>query len=246
MKKIVLVMMFVLLFSVCSAPAFADDKWDAFVAKMEQQAKIKEIGLPVIEALRQSAPQGTEEELWQMSKSGEAKARAAAAVALVDKMFPGGDPSRWEEVRGFLPRRSVQPRQLLAVDALFSAVSAMRELPDGVWGSAYMLDLFGKSAMGRLKFIDDIPAELRTVLDKVIEETQLRGDWSSSVIRGRMPLLPSYRGYITRNRADSEAMQFLDGYGSLSGNGRYAWDRERNYIYEIIDDSFDHRIIIFD
>ena len=246
LKKIVLAMMLTLSFALFSSPSFADQKWDAFVAKMEQRAKIKEVGLPIIEALRQSAPQGSEEELWLMTKRGETKSRAAAAVALVDRMFPEGDPSRWEEVSGFLPKRSVQPRQLLAVDALFSAVASMRELPDGVWGSAYLLDRFGKSAMGRLKFIDDIPAELRAVLDKVIEETQLSGDWSSSVIRGRMPMLPLYRGYITRNHADSEAMQYLDGYGSLSGNGRYAWDRDRNYIYEIIDNSFDNRRIVFD
>ena len=94
-------------------------------------------------------------------------------------------------------------------------------------------------------FIDDIPKDLRTVLDDVISKTAMKGDWGSVKIRGKMPLMPLYRGYITRNRADSDNMQYLDGLGSLASNGRYAWDREKGYIYEIIEDSSE-RIIIFD
>jgi hypothetical protein len=58
-----------------------------------------------------------------------------------------------------------------------------------------------------------------------------------------MPLLPIYRGYITRNGADSRNLQYLDGYGSISSNGRYAWDRDRGYIYEVMEDSRDFWII---
>ena len=88
LKKIVIAMMLTLSFALFSSPSFADQKWDAFVAKMEQRAKIKEVGLPIIEALRQSAPQGSEEELWLMTKRGETKSRAAAAAPAA-----GGGPS---------------------------------------------------------------------------------------------------------------------------------------------------------
>lgn len=82
LKKIVIAMMLTLLsFALFSSPSFADQKWDAFVAKMEQRAKIKEVGLPIIEALRQSA-QGSEEELWLMTKRGETKSPRSCGCCL--------------------------------------------------------------------------------------------------------------------------------------------------------------------
>lgn len=216
-------------------PAFAATDWDIFVAEMEKRDKIKEMGAAILSDMREIAPNGTEEELWNKLWNGDARWRAAAAVAIVDRVFPEGDPSRWEEVKGFLPKRSVQSRQLVAMDGLFVAVSMLKELPDGVWGAAYLLDRFGKSGMGKVKFIDEIPAEMRPIIDEIIAETGLQGDWSSKALRGKMPLLPVYRGYITRDTADSLNMQYLDGYGSLSGNGRYAWDRDRGYVYEVVE-----------
>jgi hypothetical protein len=32
-------------------------------------------------------------------------------------------------------------------------------------------------------------------------------------------------------------MQYLDGYGSVASNGKYAWDRDRGYVYQIIEDN---------
>ena len=244
LKKISAAIMFALIFALSALPASAAEDWDSFVLRMEQREKIKTAGTAVLDELRKSAPQGTEEELWLATRQGDAQARAAAAVALTDRLFPSGDPARWEEVSGFFTNHRVQPRQLAAIDALFSAVTYLRELPNGVWASAYLLDRFGKSAMGRLKFIDDTPAEFRSVIDSVLAETKLMGDWGSTKIRGRLPLLPVYRGYTTRNRAESLNMQYLDGYGSIASNGRYAWDRDRNYLYEVVET--DDRIIFRD
>ena len=245
MKKTALTLFLVLASLIFAMPALASSEWDAFAAEQANKEMIKEKGASVLTELRAAAPSGTEEELWKMLFTGDARSRAAAGLALADRIFPDGEPSRWAEVSGFFSHRSVQPRQLAAMDGLFTAVSAMRELPDGVYASALLLGSFGKSAAGRLKFIDDIPKELRTVIDDVISKTGMKGDWSSEKIRGKMPLMPLYRGYITRNRADSDNMQYLDGLGSLASNGRYAWDREKGYIYEIIEDSSE-RIFIFD
>ena len=245
MKKTALTLFLVLASLIFAMPALASSEWDAFAAEQANKEMIKEKGASVLTELRAAAPSGTEEELWKMLFTGDARSRAAAGLALADRIFPDGEPSRWAEVSGFFPHRSVQPRQLAAMDGLFTAVSAMRELPDGVYASALLLGSFGKSAAGRLKFIDDIPKELRTVIDDVISKTKMKGDWSSEKIRGKMPLMPLYRGYITRNRADSSQMQYLDGMGSLAANGRFAWDRDKGYIYEIIEDSSE-RIIIFD
>ena len=92
-------------------------------------------------------------------------------------------------------------------------------------------------------FIEEISYGLDQTLKDVISTTGLTGDWSIKRIRGKMPLLPLYRGYITRNSADSRNLQYLNGYGSIASNGKYAWDRDRGYIYEVMEDSRDFWII---
>ena len=139
----------VLAFTLYSVPVFAASDWDTFVAEMEKKEKIKDTGAAIVADMLDIAPGGTETELWQKLWNGEPRWRAAAAVALISRMFPDGDPSRWQEVSGFAPRQSVQPRQLIAMDAFFVAVDSLSRIPDGIWGSAYLLDLFGKSGMGK-------------------------------------------------------------------------------------------------
>lgn len=218
-------------------PLFAASDWDNFVGEMQKREKIKDTGAAIVADMLDIAPQGSELELWNKLWEGDPRWRAAAAVALIARMFPDGDPSRWQEVSGFEPQQSVQPRQLIAIDALFAAVDSLSQMPDGIWGSAYLLDLFGKSGMGKVMFIEEIPEGMDKVLSDVISVTGLPGDWSIKRIRGRLPVLPLYRGYITRSAADSRNMQYLDGYGALASNGRYAWDRERGYIYQVVDDN---------
>jgi hypothetical protein len=242
--KCMLAVFLVLAISLSPAPVFAASDWDTFTAEMEKRSKIKDTGAAVIADMLDIAPQGTEAELWNKLWDGEPRWRAAAAVSLINRVFPQGDPSRWQEVSGFVPQRSVQPRQLLAMDALFVAVDSLRQIPDGVWGSAYLLYLFGKSGMGKVMFIEEIPEGMDKVLNDVISVTGLPGDWSIKKIRGRLPVLPIYRGYITRDTADSRNMQYLDGYGSIASNGRYAWDRDRGYVYEVIEDRYERDIWI--
>lgn len=235
--KYIAVILLVLTISFFSAPVFASSDWDAFTAEMEKRSKIKDTGPALVADMLDIAPQGTEMELWNKLWDGEPRWRAAAAVALINKMFPEGDPSRWQEISGFVSKSSVVPRQLMAMDALFVAVDSLRELPDGVWGSAYLLSLFGNSGMGKVMFIEEIPEGMDQVLEEIISATGLTGDWSVKKIRGKLPLLPSYRGYVTRDTADFRNMQYLDGYGSIAANGEYVWDRDKGYVYKVIEDS---------
>ena len=241
-KSIVIVLLAVTI-GLFASPFFAASDWDTFTAEMEKRSKIKDTGAAIVADMREIAPQGTDIELWHKLWEGEPRWRAAAAVALIDRIFPQGDPSKWEEVSGFASNRSVQPRQLIAIDALFVAVDSLRQMPDGIWGSAYLLQQFGKSGWGKVMFIEEIPYGFDQTLKDVISTTGLTGDWSIKRIRGKMPLLPIYRGYITRNSADSRNLQYLDGYGSISSNGRYAWDRDRGYIYEVVDNDRDIWVI---
>lgn len=240
-KSIVIVFLAVTI-GLFAMPLFAASDWDTFTAEMEKRSKIKDTGTAIIADMRDIAPQGTDIELWNKLWVGEPRWRAAAAVALIDRIFPQGDPSKWEEVSGFASNRSVQPRQLIAIDALFVAVDALRQIPDGVWGSAYLLQQFGKSGWGKVMFIEEIPAGFDQTLKDVIVATGLTGDWSVKRLRGKLPLLPIYRGYITRDSADSRNLQYLGGYGSIASSGRYAWDRDRGYVYEVMDDNSDKDI----
>lgn len=226
----------VLLFSV---PVMAASDWDTFTAEMEKRSKIKDTGAAIVADMLDIAPEGTETELWNKLWDGEPRWRAAAAVSLINRMFPQGDPSRWQEINGFASKGSLQPRQLMAMDAFFVAVDSLRQITDGVWGSAYLLDMFGKSGIGKVMFIEEIPEGMDQVLQDVISVTGLPGDWSIKKTRGKLPILPSYRGYVTRDSADSRNMQYLDGYGSIAPNGRYAWDRDRGYLYEVVEDGND-------
>ena len=241
MKKILTLLAAMLTLAVLAAPVCAASDWDALVADMQKRENIRATGAAVLQSVRELEPSGSESELWNKLWSGEPKWRAAAGLALVDRVFPGGDPSKWEQVSGFLDKGSFRPRQLAALDGLFVAVTQLRELPDGVWAAASLLSRFGQSAAGKIHFIDEIPQGFREVLDDVIAQTGLRGDWSSKKVRGRLPLLPVYRGYVTREQADSRQMQYLDGYGALAGNGRYAWDRDRGYIYEVMEENSSER-----
>ena len=135
------------------------------------------------------------------------------------------------------PEERVQPRQLIAMDAFFVAVDSLSRIPDGLWGSAYLLDLFGKSGFGKVMFIEEIPEGMDSLLSEIVSSTGLPGDWSIKRTRGKLPILPVYKGYITRSTADSRNMQYLDGYGSVASNGKYAWDRDRGYVYQIIEDN---------
>ena len=222
---------------VCAAPLYAASSWDDLVAGMEQQEETREKGQALIAQLRAEAPVASETQLWNALWTGDAKSRAVNAIALMDKIFPGGDPSRWERVQGFLSNTSYQPRQPAGIDALFVAAASLNSMEGGEWSAAYLLSTFGKSARGRILFVEETPAEIRTVLDSVIAKTGLRGDWSTVRTRGSMPFVPVYRGYISRDGAESRQLQYLDGLGSIANNGRYAWDRNRGYLYQVVENS---------
>ncbi len=225
----------VLAFTLFSVPVFAASDWDTFVAEMGKREKIKDTGAAIVADMLDIAPQGTETELWQKLWNGEPRWRAAAAVALISRMFPDGDPSRWQEVSGFVPGKSVQPRQLIAMDAFFVAVDSLSRIPDGLWGSAYLLDLFGKSGFGKVMFIEEIPEGMDSLLSEIVSSTGLPGDWSIKRTRGKLPVLP-LQG-LHNEEFSRFKLQYLDGYGSIASNGKYAWDRDRGYVYRIIEDN---------
>lgn len=221
--------------------------WDQFVAQMAQQQQIKN-GEAIVEQLAAAAPQVSDKELWKLSCSApDLRTQAAASLALVKKLFPNGDPSQWENVSGFFPPSSYMPLQLVAVNALFNAVTAMTDMTgdqEALYGAAWLMTQFGKSSSGKLIFIDNMPQHFRTTLDKLIAATNLPGLWSSSKIEGPWPFVPTYQGTIPDSLAFGNNYQFLNGWGQIANFGGYAWNRAQGYVYQVIS-SDDNDIIKF-
>ena len=221
----------------CGA-AFADVEWDAFVAEMESRMKIKEEGEAAYTRIALLAPAGSDAELFELSMNAPSvDTRAAAGAALVKKWFPDGDPANWEQIDGFTSPGSFVPRQIVAVNALYNAVTALSELPDGKYAAAWLMTRFGSTSRAKLIFIDSMPAPFRETLDRLIAETGMPGAWETTRVEGPWPFVPVFNGWVRRERAITEGYQFFDGFGGAASNGQYAWDRANGFVYRVYDPS---------
>ncbi|HOV29385.1 MAG TPA: cell division protein FtsL [Synergistales bacterium] len=196
------------------------------------------------------AGEGSPVERWRRLLRGDEspEARAADAVALVDALFPAGDPARWEEVKGFW-RAAEVPLPLAALDAVFYGAKALLSMQDGraPWLARVLVEALAASDRARTVAFRAAPEEVREVL----EELSLKapppptGGWPSGKPLGRLPFAHGVSGWITETRATMEGMTFLNAAGvPVGGTGVYAWDRERGRIYRVLD-SEPRRIWLF-
>lgn len=219
------------------SPVFAAATWGELVADLERKEMVAERGSGFLAELRSEAPQGSELDLWKKLWVGDARSRAAAGVALMDKVFPGGDPGRWEETSGFISNGSYRPRQLAGLDAFFVTVVALDSIDGGEWAAAALLGSFSRSPRGMMHFIERMPDGVQGPIASVVAKTGLHGNWSPRVTRRPLPLLPNFGGQMTRDTAEMKQLQYLDGFGKIAGNGYYAWDRDRGYVYRVIENA---------
>lgn len=238
MRKILIMTALVVSFALLSVtPVLAAATWGELVADLEKKEMVAGRGTEFLAELRREAPQGSELDLWKKLWVGDARARAAAGVALMDKVFPGGDPGRWEEASGFLGNSSYRPRQLAGLDAFFVTVVALDAINEGEWAAASLLGSFSRSSRGMMHFIERMPAGVQEPISSIVAKTGLRGDWSAKVTRHALPLLPNFGGEMTRDTAEMKRLQYLDGFGRIAGNGYYAWDNDRGYVYRIMENT---------
>lgn len=238
MKKIIAALAAALVAVFSCGAAFADAEWDAFVAEMESRMKIKEEGEAAYTRIALLAPAGSDAELFKLSMNAPSvETRAAAGAALVKKWFPDGDPANWEQIEGFTSPGSYVPRQIVAVNALYNAVAALTDLPDGKYAAAWLMTRFGSTSRAKLIFIDSMPAQFRETLDRLIAETGMPGAWETTRIEGPWPFVPVFNGWVRRERAITEGYQFFDGFARAASNGQYAWDRVNGFVYRVYDPS---------
>ncbi|PKL02480.1 MAG: cell division protein FtsL, partial [Synergistetes bacterium HGW-Synergistetes-2] len=163
---------------------------------------------------------------------------ASNALSLLNALLEGGDPARWESASGFfLP--SFVPKPLAAADAVYAAALHLLRM-DGKGASELAGMLFERlldSPKGKYFFISAAPAEYSEIVRILTQRDVVPsfGKWPEGVVEGRLPLGAPVRGRVSRDRAISEGMTFLNGAGQPVPNGMYAWDRKRGRIYDVVD-----------
>jgi hypothetical protein len=193
------------------------------------------------------AGEGSPIERWRRLVRGEGtpQSRAADAVALSEALFPGGDPSRWEEVKGFWLPAEV-PLPLAALDAVFYGAEALLSMQDerAPWLARFLVEALASSDRARTVAFRTAPAEVRDLLDELSAKAPPPpvGGWPSGTALGALPFARGVSGWITETRATMYNMTFLNASGvPVGGMGPYAWDRERGRLYRVIDS--EHRRI---
>jgi hypothetical protein len=166
------------------------------------------------------------------------KQRAANGLKLIGALFPGGDPARWDDVKGFWPR-PLMPKPLAAFDAIYFTVMALLELdePGAVWIAQDLLQGLRSSSRAALIALRTAPEEYLWVVERLEEGTKMPplGGWPKAKILGRLPFAHPVRSAVTETWAQSQDMQFLNSVGQPAPGGPYAWDRTRGRIYRVIE-----------
>ncbi len=205
----------------------------------------RDAGMARAESLRAEllsrARGGTPIDRWRRMVRGEGTPGevAADALVLVEGLFPGGDPSRWEDVKGFWLPADV-PLPLAALDAVFYGAIALLEMPDdrAPWLARGLVESLAASDRARTVAFRTAPAEVRAFLEKLAEQAPPPpvGGWPTGRAVGKLPFAHAVSGWITETRATMQDMTFLNAAGvPVGGRGGYAWDRERGRLYRVLD-----------
>lgn len=221
----------------CLIPSVAwgwQDRYDSLVQSSLNRSQGQALSLSLKEELRADPLSGSELELWRLLWKGSSRDRASTALALIEKLYPDGDLSRWEEVKGFI-YPSQTPRSLMAVDGFMVAIGALLDLDGGTFLAGEMLRSFGSSPRAKHLFIDTLPKDMEYVLSDLVVRAGLSGFWVPSELKGSLPLGAPVRDSISQSSAVAKGMQFMDGAGVPANNGPYCWDRLTGKVYQVVD-----------
>lgn len=172
-----------------------------------------------------------------MAPSLTPEQRAANGLKLIDGLFPGGDPARWESISGFWIPRMI-PKPLAAFDAVFFTAIALLEMgrEGAPWIARDLLVDLRRSSRAALLALRIAPEEYLWIVETLEELTKMppMGGWPEAVIRGKLPFARQVRSAVTETHAIMKEMQFLNSAGQPTPSGPYAWDRDRGRIYRVV------------
>jgi hypothetical protein len=178
--------------------------------------------------------------LWRQLVHGQGISpveRIGAGLALVDRLFPGGDPSMWSSVSGLMEEEV--PRSLVAADAvLYTAYLAYEALPEpeGAWLAYILMKPFFSSSEARLTFGRICPEPLAELMDRMSRDgVEPPEGWPEPFrVVGYFPMAHPVSGSVAMDQVLLYGMERLDNQGRPSEQGNaYAWDREAGVLYRI-------------
>jgi len=178
--------------------------------------------------------------LWDGSIKG--KMRAAYAIKLVKMVFPDGDISRWDEVKGmWYP--AIIPVPLASIDAVYVAAHELVEMnrDDAAWLARDLINDLSRSSRAKHYFMTEAPEEYSYIIQK-LEARDMGPDfanWVKPLIKGSLSLASPVRGRISQDAAIGRNLVFLNSSGNIVNLGTYAWDRTRGRIYHVVDRKID-------
>ena len=208
-----------------------DAKWNAIVASQDIRMMGQEQACQLRTILDEKAIKGGLYELWQGCGDAQAAIRIQSAWSILKNNVPGGDLARWNEVGYFqLPQQI--PNAFMIIDALYTSLIELPNLPGGEWLAADLLRSFSRSSHGRLDFLTYCPEPVAKAITDIVKKTGLRGDWTVHAV-GSLPIARSIEGTISDSSSPSGGMVYLDGAGIPASNGDYVWDRTTGKIYEV-------------
>ena len=238
--------------SCAGGTAWGESAYEELLHRYEQRMAGREKILPAKELILSFARSASPEERWTAleeafrSDDGRAALKgpfsmeiAAEALALVESLFPEGDPGKWDAVSGFWNSREI-PKSLAAVDAVFwAAASLLREgaPPGAVWLAFWLLDRFAASTRATFFFLSTCPVEADLLLREMTSRNLVppRGSWGERRVLGKQPLAVPLRGLVSSETAVGRGMVFLDGFGCPASSGPFAWDREKGRLYRVLE-----------
>lgn len=237
---------FVIVATLLASPAFSDDNKNSrsYEELLEVYTNRSEL-LPEARTLESSLMAEAEElkpvDLWRSIQdfNKPARSRAANGLALVRKLFPGGDPGRWEEVSGFwLPQ--IISRPLAAFDAVYYTSIALLELDDEAapWLAQELLEDLRGSSRASFLAIRTAPREYPGLVSRLESATGLTpsGGWPVPEITGKLPFAHAVSSFVTQDRAMISDMVFLNSVGHpVPGTGPFAWDRKKGRVYRVVE-----------
>ncbi len=173
--------------------------------------------------------------------------KIANALLLIQRLYPQGDVSRWEEVSGMM-YPSLVPSPLAAVDGVYVAALGLagKDEKGAKWLARELLNDLADSSRGKMYFINTAPAKYELIISALESEgfSPDYGKWPEARIEGNLPLASPVRGYIGYEYAMSRGFVFLNAWGGIANNGTYAWDRRKGRIYRVVDRERNRKIFI--
>lgn len=175
-------------------------------------------------------------ERWNrlVREKGTAEEQAINALALVSDLFPGADPSRWDEVQGFWYPAAV-PQALAALDAVFYGARALLTMDDSraPWLARWMVEALMASARARSLALTTPPAGIGEILEALSAKAPPPVEiWSLGTPVGKLPFARPVSGAVGEIRVFTDDLVPLDKFGvPTAGTAYYAWDRRKGKIY---------------